>query len=72
MRKFYSFILLLFSVGSGKVWATAQAPGILIYKGDTLDIYANPLEDFYTTDRPDFFGIQGYESTDCWRGYQAE
>ncbi|GGH20398.1 hypothetical protein GCM10007423_00790 [Dyadobacter endophyticus] len=38
-------------------FATAQNPDRLIYMGDTLSIFANPLEELYKTDslRPQFF-----------------
>jgi hypothetical protein len=75
--KHYSHILTLilwtFSCTNG--YSTAQAPDRLIYKSDTISIYANPLEQLYEkgTLRPNFFGKKpGCGSTDCWRGYQAE
>ena len=58
-----------------KLFATAQIPDILIHNGDTLSIFANPLEQLYEKDtiRPDFFGKkEGCMLTACWRGYQAE
>jgi hypothetical protein len=50
---------------------TAQIPDFLIYKGDTLSIYANPLESYFDSiSRPDsVFEKYGYNSTACWRGY---
>lgn len=58
-----------------RTFATGQIPDILIYHGDTLYIYANPLEDLYTKkkSRPNFFGKKPHcNSTACWRGYQAK
>lgn len=58
-----------------RIFATAQIPDLLIYNGDTLSIFANPLEQLYDNDslRPKFFGDkEGCMSTACWRGYQAE
>ncbi len=54
-----------------KVTGTAQIPDFLIYKGDTLAIYANPLETYFDSiSRPDnIFAKYGYNSTACWRGY---
>lgn len=54
-----------------KVSGTAQIPDFLIYKGDTLSIYANPLESYFDSiSRPDsIFEKFGYNSTACWRGY---
>lgn len=54
-------------------WGTAQVSDYLIYKGDTLKIYANPLESYFDSTlrpRPDsVFDKYGYKSTGCWRGY---
>jgi uncharacterized membrane protein YfhO len=54
-----------------KVSGTAQIPDFLIYKGDTLSIYTNPLESYFDgISRPDsIFDRYGYNSTACWRGY---
>ena len=54
--------------------ATGQEPDVLIYKGKTYDLFANPLEDFYPDEnkRPVFFRQKGYvRSTGNWRGYVA-
>jgi hypothetical protein len=67
--------ILLFTISSLKTFGTAQFPDRLVYKGDTLSIFANPLEHLYSDDslRPKFFGDnEGCVSTACWRGYQAE
>jgi hypothetical protein len=65
------FCLLLSAV---KIFATAQIPDLLIYKGDTLMLYANPLELLPNVDslRNKMFGPKVFGSTACWRGYQAE
>ncbi len=75
--KYYLHILTLFfwTFSLTNTFATAQVPDRLIYKGDTISIYANPLEQLYKNDtlRPNYFGIKedcGLSS--CWRGYQAE
>jgi len=53
-------------------FGTAQIPDKLIYRGDTLPVFANPLESYFelTGNRalPDFSGCG---STACWRGYIA-
>ncbi|OYU66245.1 MAG: hypothetical protein CFE22_10245 [Cytophagaceae bacterium BCCC1] len=64
-------ILFLFRFNA---FGTAQLPDLLIYKGDTLRIIANPLEDYPNFDslRSIMFGNNyGCELTNCWRGYQA-
>jgi len=54
-----------------ETFGTAQFPDFLIYKGDTLSIFANPLEVYFDNHpRPDsIFDKYGYNSTACWRGY---
>lgn len=51
---------------------TAQLPDKLMYKGDTISIFSNPLESFLQLNNinslPEF---KGCGSTDCWRGYVA-
>lgn len=65
--------IILFSILiSNKIFGTAQIPDLLIYNNDTVSLYANPLESYYTEDnpRPDYI-VGGCWSTACWRGYQA-
>jgi len=64
-------ILILLTSMIEKVSGTGQIPDFLIYKGDTLSIYANPLETYFDSiSRPDsIFDKFGYNSTACWRGY---
>jgi len=67
-----SFLLLIPQI---RIFATSQIPDMLIYNGDTLAIFANPLEQLFENDsiRPNFFGDkEGCMSTACWRGYEAE
>ena len=53
--------------------ATGQQPDILIYKGKTYDLFANPLDSFYKSekDRPLFRLRPNVMSTGNWRGYVA-
>ncbi len=55
----------------GVAWSTAQFPDTLIYEGQTLYIFSNPLESFFDAahPRPDKLFPPG--STACWRGYVA-
>jgi hypothetical protein len=64
-------ILVILTSTIQRVSGTAQIPDFLIYKGDTLSIYANPLESYFDSiSRPDsIFDQYGYHSTACWRGY---
>jgi hypothetical protein len=73
-RKVFIFIFLL-TVSLFRTFATPQIPDRLIYNGDTLSIFANPLEQLYDNDsiRPNFFDKnESCESTACWRSYVAE
>ena len=73
MMKAFSVTLLALLL-SLKVFATAQAPDILIYDGQVFDLYSNPLESLYANEkeRPDFrLDAKGSISTGNWRGYVA-
>ena len=52
-------------------WGTAQTPDWLLYHGDTLRLYSNPLEQWleHLPQRP--AELRGNSSTACWRGYKA-
>ncbi len=66
-----SLIVMLCSL---KSLATAQIPDELIYNGDTLSIFANPLEQLPEIEnlRDKLFGDkEECGLTSCWRGYQA-
>lgn len=70
----FIFILFLLAVPV-RILATAQIPDKLIYNGDTLYIFANPLELLYVNDsiRPKYFEEkEACMLTACWRAYQAE
>ncbi|MCB2379476.1 hypothetical protein LGH70_17900 [Hymenobacter sp. BT635] len=70
----YALSIVLWLSSVVHVYATGQIPDRMIYKGDTLKIFANPLEQLYSNDslHPAFFGAkEACESTACWRGYQA-
>lgn len=65
---------ILICLSAGEIFATAQIPDILIYRGDTFSIYANPLSSY-----PDqniispklLFESKGCFYTACWRNYVA-
>ncbi len=65
-------LLFVFSLNHN-VFGTAQIPDYMVYEGDTLSLYANPLESYFENNpRPDsLFAEIGYNSTACWRGYIA-
>lgn len=72
---FYLLVILLLCGINNELYATAQLPDLLIYEGDTLSLFANPLEALYNDNapKPDFWdGQEGCHSSACWRGYQAE
>jgi len=61
---------ILLSLLGGQLFATAQIPDILIYEGDSLFIYANPLETYFDqTGSRELPKFKGCSSTACWRGY---
>ncbi len=71
-RLFYLLTALIFPL---TVFSTAQEGDILIWNGDTLAIFSNPLElrDDIDSLRPKLFGDQEASmNTACWRGYIAE
>jgi hypothetical protein len=71
-RVFISLLLLSSTLYTSS--ATSQAPDVLIYDNKIYDLFANPLESFYTKRnnrppfriRPDVMG-----SSSNWRGYVA-
>lgn len=71
MRKVVACALSLLLLPAA-VFATAQTPDRLFYKGKERALFANPLEDFYEgKTRPNFFIEPGAISSGCWRGYVA-
>ena len=53
-------------------FATGQIPDYLIYKGDTVKIFSNPLEQYFNkTEKRELIDFVGCVSTACWRGYKA-
>jgi hypothetical protein len=64
---------LLFLVIVQETFGTAQIPDFMIYKGDTLKIFSNPLESYFNNHpSPDsIFEKYGYHSTASWRKYIA-
>jgi hypothetical protein len=63
---FSIFLFCKFSYGTG------QVPDYLVYKGDTLAIFSNPLEKhFEQTGKRELIDFVGCGSTACWRGYKA-
>ena len=72
MRKVIIILAIIFLLPIS-VSATSQDPDILIYKGRTYKLFANPLEPFFKNvkDRPKFFTSPGKISSGNWRGYVA-
>ncbi|MFI1742858.1 hypothetical protein [Thalassobellus sediminis] len=63
---FSIFLFCKFSYGTG------QVPDYLVYKGDTLAIFSNPLEKYFEkTGKRELIDFVGCVSTACWRGYKA-
>lgn len=68
MRSFFTLIIFLF-LGL-KVFATAQIPDKIIYKGKEYSLNSNPLEAYFEKN-PDKRPTNGIMSTALWRGYIA-
>lgn len=68
MRTAITSLVLVLLLGPS-LYATAQVPDVLIYKGSTVGIYSIPLEPYLKNNpRPrEFFA----GSTALWRGYRA-
>ena len=66
----YGLIFLLLCCATDS-FGTAQVPDFLIYKGDTLSIFSNPLEASFSEEKERKIPSLGCESTACWRGYVA-
>ena len=69
-QKITLFTFLIFSVN---VFATEQAPDLLIIGNKTISLDEFPLEQLEMKYRPFSFGAQEnvYASSGCWRGYRA-
>ncbi len=72
MRNLFLIAFLLMSF-STFVFATAQAPDILIHDNKVLNLFSNPLESYYKNekDRPKFYIYPHETSSGNWRGYVA-
>jgi len=73
MKRFINILIALIIPIFG--FATGQAGDILIWNGDTLTVFSNPLELRNDIDslRPKLFGEKDASiNTACWRGYIAE
>jgi len=64
-------ILLLAIVISTSLFATYQAPDILIWNKDTFEIYTSPLESNSKLSKAILDYNKTWESSGCWRGYIA-
>jgi hypothetical protein len=70
MKKFISIItVLMASVSTG--FATGQMSDHLLYKGETVMIFSNPLESYFDKDHPRPDKLFRFSCTACWRGYVA-
>ena len=66
-------IILIFSCISVNLLATNQVKDILIYKGDTLQLYYSPLEQIEAiTEKLFELDSTLNSSSICWRGFEAE
>jgi len=70
-NKIFFVSILFIVVTSGKAFSTAQMADHLIYKGETLPIFTNPLESFFSDKNPRPSNTFHFLCTACWRGYIA-
>ena len=63
--------ILFFLMLTGNAFATAQFSDSLIYKGEKLTIFSNPLESYFNPENPKSDKIFVYSCSACWRGYIA-
>jgi len=73
MKNLVGLLLFLISI-SQLALATGQAPDVLIYDNKIYDLFSNPLESFYKSEkeRPVFrISPDALSSTSNWRGYVA-
>lgn len=64
-------LLLILSISSN-LFGTAQVPDYLIYDGDTIALFSNPLKTFLDKNEiEEIPGLAECSSTACWRGYVA-
>ena len=70
-KLFIGLQLFLWLVVPTAAHATAQIPDLLIVNGDTLMLFCNPLEAYFTKEHPRPDDMYGLGSTACWRNYQA-
>jgi hypothetical protein len=66
-----AFLALLLMLLPGLAWATAQFPDTLVYEGETLPIFSNPLESYFDAAHPRPRELFPFTCTACWRGYVA-
>lgn len=66
-------LIIIFGLFTGNtVFATGQVPDYMVYKGDTVAIFSNPLEQYFEqTGKRELIDFVGCWSTACWRGYKA-
>jgi len=65
------FFSILFVLISASAFTTAQFPDYLVYKGERVSIFSNPLESFFSEKNPRPDNLFRSSCTACWRGYIA-
>jgi hypothetical protein len=63
--------LLLYIGLSSNALATAQMPDLLIYEGEKVGIFSNPLETYFDKNHPRPNELFKFSCTASWRGYLA-
>lgn len=70
MKRILLIVIALLAIPINS-WATAQLPEQLIYKGKTVGIYSEPLEQYFNKDHPKPIEWIQATCTALWRGYLA-
>ncbi len=69
MKRILVFVFVV--LAAIPVFPTAQFPDLLIYNGETLAIFSNPLESYFSEANPRPSNLFKFSCTACWRGYVA-
>ncbi|MBM4372637.1 MAG: hypothetical protein FJ098_13335 [Deltaproteobacteria bacterium] len=71
MRRILSATILLGVLAPAPAQATAQMGDILIYNGEKLEIFSNPLEAWFGAEHPRPEDLSDASCSANWRGYVA-
>jgi len=70
MKKLW-IALILVLISTGQAFATAQMPETLNYKGQSMSLYSNPLESYFSPSNPRPRELFNASCSALWRGYRG-